>query len=150
MKLPGWLLSLVMRALDWLDTVNLKPRFMIESDPLYTSLFVSNLGSIGLDRCTHHLYEVGTGSLFAALGAPRREATQGRDGLASVRDVLEVRWSLDERVSDGFYAGASLAFARRMFEDPEKHLGPAEEVAAGGATVGSVTARRDRASRGQG
>jgi hypothetical protein len=133
MKLPGFLLSFVMGALRWLDRYNLMPRFMIESDPLYTSLFVANLGSIGLDRTFHHLYEAGTASLFAVLGTPRREATTGRDGLTKLRDVLEVRWSLDERVSDGFYAGASLAWAKRIFEDPERHLGPAEEVAAGGA-----------------
>lgn len=123
MALPGWLLGGLMRVLRWLDTINLKPRFMIESDPLYTSLFVANLGSVGLDRVFHHLYEEGTGSVFGALGIPRKATSLDRHGRVENRDELEVRWTLDERVADAFYCAASLKFARRIIEDPARHFG---------------------------
>jgi hypothetical protein len=35
-----------------------------------------------------------------------------------------VRWTLDERVNDGFYAGRSLRIAQEVIEDPERLLGP--------------------------
>ena len=122
MALPGWLLSLVMRTLRWLDSINLKPAFMIESDPLYTSLFVANLGSVGLDRTYHHLYEEGTGSVFGALGVPRKEFVLDRHGKPQARELLDSRWTLDERVADGFYCSASLKFARRIVENPAEHI----------------------------
>lgn len=137
MALPGWLLSGLMRLLRWLDTLNLKPRFMIESDPLYTSMFAANLGSVGLDRTYHHLYEEGTASLFAVLGSPRRETTFDRKNQPVSRDILEARWTLDERVADGFYCAASLKIARRIMEDPVAHIGLAR-AAAGAPETGAL------------
>lgn len=121
MKLPGPLLAFVMRALQWLDRVNLMPGWMIASDPLYTSIFLANLGSVGLDRTSHHLYEYGTAAMFGSLGTPRKQLLPDRTGNPVARDVLEVRWSLDERVNDGLYAARTLALLRKIFEDPEAH-----------------------------
>lgn len=122
LRLPGWLLRVAMAALRWLDRVNLMPGIMIENDPLYTSLFVANLGSVGLDRCAHHLYEYGTAAMFAVLGAPRKQLALGRDGKPESRDVLEVRWSLDERVNDGLYCARGLAHFKKIFENPDDHV----------------------------
>ncbi len=120
-KFPGWALRGVMKLAGWLDAFNLMPAFMIDPDPMYTSLFVANLGSVGLDRTFHHLYEYGTAGMFAVLGTARKQATPARDGTTSMTDVIEVRWTLDERVNDGLYAGRSLALMRGLFEDPEKY-----------------------------
>lgn len=128
--LPVSVLSVVMALLRWLDRINLMPRFMIESDPLYTSLFVTNLGSVGLDRTYHHLYETGTAGLFAVMGTPRKSAVTGRDGREQVRDILEVRWTLDERVNDGFYCASGLKWFKRLIEDPAKYVGQPAALAA--------------------
>lgn len=146
MALPGWLLSGLMRLLRWLDGVNLKPRFMIESDPLYSSLFAANLGSVGLDRTYHHLYEEGTASLFAVLGTPRREAGVDRRRQPIQRDVLETRWTLDERVADGFYCAVSLKLFRRIMEDPEAYIGLPEAAAAAMPKVPTPAALAEPAS----
>jgi hypothetical protein len=128
--IPVPLLSFVMGLLRWLDRINLMPAFMIESDPLYTSLFVTNLGSVGLDRTYHHLYETGTAGLFAVMGAPKKLAVVGRDGRETIRDTLEVRWTLDERVNDGFYCASGLKWFKRLIEDPAKYVGNPEALAA--------------------
>lgn len=122
MMLPGPLLSFVMGFLRWLDRVNLMPGFMIESDPLYTSIFLGNLGSVGLDRTYHHLYEHGTAAMFGCLGMPKKQLVPDRAGNPVVKDVLEVRWSLDERVNDGLYCSRTLAMLRRIFEDPAAYI----------------------------
>lgn len=120
MKLPGWLLSFIMGALRRLDRWNLMPGFMIDNDPLYTSMFIANLGSVGLDRTYHHLYEVGTAAMFGVLGVPRKQLMPGRDGQPVVKDVLEVRWSLDERVNDGLYCARGLGHMKKIFENPDE------------------------------
>jgi hypothetical protein len=129
--LPGLLLRMVLWILRRLDRLNLMPRSMIDSDPMYASLFVANLGSVGLDNTFHHLYEYGTISVFAALGTQKKGLVVGRNGVAEVRDVLQARWTLDERVIDGFYAGEALRYFQKVIEDPERYLGKPEAVAAG-------------------
>jgi hypothetical protein len=135
MMLPGPVLAAVMAVLRWLDRVNLMPGFMIENDPLYTSLFVSNLGSVGLDRVYHHLYESGTAAMFASLGAPRKQLMPDRAGNPVTKDILEVRWTLDERVNDGLYCARGLAQLKKMFEDPAPWV-----EAAGAAALASEPA----------
>ena len=67
-KLPRSVLSLVVAGFKLLDYFGLAPRSMIELDPLYTSVYLANLGSVGMDAPFHHLYEWGNASIFAAIG----------------------------------------------------------------------------------
>jgi hypothetical protein len=126
LALPGWLLSLVMSGLRWLDRLNLMPAGMIKADPMYATAFLANLGSIGIDRTYHHLYEYGTISLFACLGKIRKQVLVENDQPV-VRDTVSVNWSFDERINDGFYTVASMRLCGEVIEDPEKFLG--EELA---------------------
>jgi hypothetical protein len=131
LRLPGWLLAVAVWGLKLLDRLNLMPASMIRNDPMYASCFVANLGSIGLDHTYHHLYEWGTVGLFAAVGAPAKRVVPGPDDQPVVREVMEVRWSLDERIADGFYAARSLRNFRRIVENPEAFIGsPAEGASA--------------------
>ena len=80
---------------------------------------IANLGSLGLDRAYHHLYEHGTVSLFCVIGTlePRVLVV---DGAAAVRPTLRLRFSLDERICDGYYAAQSLELLRKDLEDPSR------------------------------
>ena len=118
LALPGAVTRWVVRLLRWLDAHNLLPAAMIESDPLYASMFVANLGSVGLSRTFHHLYEWGTISVFAAMGRAESVTVLAEDGSVTQREQLEIRWTLDERVADGFYAARSLGVVRRDMEAP--------------------------------
>jgi hypothetical protein len=129
--LPGLILRFVLWCLRGLDRLNLMPRSMIDSDPMYASLFVANLGSVGLDNTFHHLYEYGTVSIFAVMGTQKKAIAVGRDGNPEVREVLQIRWTLDERIIDGMYAGESMNLVKKVMEDPERYLGTPEAVAAG-------------------
>jgi hypothetical protein len=129
--LPGFLLRLVLWFLRSLDRLNLLPRKMIDSDPLYASLLVANLGSVGLDNTFHHLYEYGTISIFAVLGTQKKALALARDGKPETREVLQVRWTLDERIIDGYYAGESMKLVQKVMEDPERYLGAPADAAAG-------------------
>lgn len=103
--LPLFLRSGLYAIFRALDARGLAPRALIDGDPLYTSMFVANLGSLNLDACYHHLYEHGTASIFCVIG-------RARDGRATLR------FTLDERVADGLYAQRSLELLRGWIEDP--------------------------------
>ncbi len=50
-----------------------------------------------------------------------------------MKDTVEIRWSFDEHINDGFYCASSLALAKEVVEDPESVLGPPVDAARGGA-----------------
>ncbi|HEU4386055.1 MAG TPA: hypothetical protein VFR85_21400 [Anaeromyxobacteraceae bacterium] len=124
-SLPGVVVSWLLALVRLLDRFNLYPGFMIRDDPMYASLFLANLGSVGLSDTWHHLYEYGTVSIFGVFGPVERLPFVEGDGVA-IRDGVRVRFTFDERINDGFYCATSLAIAQQILEDPARHLGPPE------------------------
>ena len=128
LALPGSLLKAVMAGLRGLDQLNLLPAAMMAHDPMYASAFLANLGSLGLDNTFHHLYEYGTVSVFGAIGTAKKSVVVGLDGKPAVRDTTQVRWTLDERINDGFYCATALKIVQRTVEDPERFFGVPQEA----------------------
>jgi hypothetical protein len=129
MRLPGPVVRLLVDLARWLDHWHLFPGFMTRHDPMYSSLFLANLGSVGVSHAWHHLFEYGTCSIFGAVSAVHRVPWADRDGVASV-EALDVRWTFDERIDDAFSASRALAIVQQVVEDPARHLGdPAGEPA---------------------
>jgi hypothetical protein len=124
-RLPHLLIRLAVGLARLLDRWNLLPGFMIRNDPMYASLFLANLGSVGLSDTFHHLYEYGTVSIFGVMSAPRLTVRADRGG-TTVYEGLQMRWTLDERINDGYYCAASLRIAQQILEDPERFLGSPE------------------------
>jgi len=93
------------------DRWGLLPRGMIEADPLFSSLFLANLGSIDYPAGYHHLWEYGTVSIFGVMG--RIEPGDGG------RRKMDLCWSYDERIEDGLYSYHSLEMIRESLEAPE-------------------------------
>ncbi|MGC2695452.1 MAG: hypothetical protein WA738_06645 [Candidatus Angelobacter sp.] len=120
--LPTPILRAVIAAVRGLDRWNLLPKALIEPDPLYSSMFLANLGSIHIDNAFHHLYEYGTCSLFGVVGGARKALVPGRSGQPEVCEVLQAQWSFDERINDGFYCVQSLELLRRVLEDPQRYV----------------------------
>ncbi len=127
MRLPGPVVRLLVDLARWLDHWNLFPRFMTEHDPMYSSLFLANLGSVGVSHAWHHLFEYGNCSIFGAVSAVHRHPFAERDGVVSV-EALDVRWTFDERIDDALSASRGLAIVQQVVEDPARWLGdPAGE-----------------------
>jgi len=121
MRLPGVFTWALIKAADVLDALGLLPRFMIEPDPLYGSMFVANLGSVNLEGGFHHLWERGTCSTFCVMGNIR----PGPDGRRSVT----LYYTYDERIEDGFYAAISINGTRLRLQSPELLLASTRELA---------------------
>lgn len=100
---PAPIVGVLVGLLRALDRYGLLPRFMIDGDPLYASVFVANLGSIGMDAPFHHLYEWGNIPLFCAIG----RASDGK---------LPLRFTFDERIEDGLYCLKAIERLREIVE----------------------------------
>ncbi len=110
-RMPPWATLLAVKFLKLVNRIGALPKGMIDSDPLYTSLFVANLGSVGLDAVYHHLWEYGTCSMFAVIGRLK----QRHDGVT----VFEVQYTYDERMEDGLYGGLAMSNIKKLVESPE-------------------------------
>ncbi len=117
LRLPGFLLALLIGLMKRLYAWGLAPRSLVDTDPMYTSAFLANLGSIKIDAAYHHLYEHGNCPLFVTIGKIT-EAPVVVDGALVVRPVVTLRFSFDERVEDGLYAAKSLQLLAERVEDP--------------------------------
>jgi hypothetical protein len=122
-RMPNWMLRLAIRGARILDRFNLLPQSLIDPDPMYTSIFAANLGSVGIDNTFHHLYEHGTASLFLVLGPPRKQVVVGEDGQPAVAEMVQMRAAFDERVNDGHYCAASMRITQEVIERPDEIIG---------------------------
>jgi hypothetical protein len=111
LKLPPPAVYGFVKLAGFLDRHNLLPKQVIGHDPLYCSMFIANLGSVGLDAIYHHHYEWGNCPIFAALGRVREVEKNGE-----VRKVVTVRYNFDERIEDGLYCARALDHLRGIVE----------------------------------
>ena len=123
LRLPSPVLAATVGLLKRLDAVGLAPRALLESDPMYASAFVANLGSLKIDAAYHHLYEHGNCPLFVAVGQVTKTPWVGNDGVVSARPTVMLRYTYDERIEDGHYCAHALDLLRRRVEDPAMWIG---------------------------
>lgn len=112
LKLPGLLLTLVFAADKLLDRCGLLPAAVIESDPLFASAFVANLGSLKIGAPYHHLYERGTISLFVVLGEYKKADA------AHERSYVDLAFTIDSRIAGGYAIAQALHTIKELVEDP--------------------------------
>ena len=118
-KIPRLLLMFAIRVIRWLDFWGLVPRALTDGDPNYTTVLLSNLGSIKCPAVYHHLNNYGTNSIMVTIGTLHKEELIMEDGTKQVRDVVDFCATLDERIADGFYFARSLKLIRYIFTHPE-------------------------------
>lgn len=120
LKLPPFLLTTVFYVEKFLNNWGLLPAGLIKTDPLFSSVFVANLGSLDLQTVFHPLYERGTISLFVVLGKYREEVPLwNMDGQLTYKSMVNVTISIDSRIADGFSISRSLQTLRTLLENPE-------------------------------
>jgi len=126
--LPDFLLRSVIFFVKQLDKIGLMPKVFFEASPFHTSLFLTNLGSIGIESIYHHLYEVGTCSIFAAIGRKNKKNILNKDGSIMPTKSMLLKFVLDERICDGFYYASSMRMLEKILSDPSVLLLPPEQV----------------------
>lgn len=126
-KLPRLLLMLSVRVVRWLDFWGKVPRAITDGDTNYTTVLLSNLGSIKCPSVYHHLNNYGTNSIMITIGALHKAPAVMPDGSIAVRDLVDIGATLDERIGDGFYFARSLKLIQYICAHPELLDRPLEE-----------------------
>lgn len=117
-KMPRWVLRIFVRLLNFLEFHGWLPSAFLEVDPYHASVFLSNLGSIKMNANYHHLANWGTNSFFIVIGEKHKEAVVNADGSTSIKDVLELGITIDERIADGVYFAKSVRLLRELVKNP--------------------------------
>jgi hypothetical protein len=120
--LPRPAMNGMVHFVNLLDYFNLLPGWFIEGDGMYTSIFIANLGSVGMAPGYHHLYEWGNCPLFMMVGKVE-ERPVVRNGEIVVQKTMHIRWSYDERIDDGLSARFGIDSVKRALEHPFEYLG---------------------------
>ncbi len=115
-KLVKFLLSMpllpdiVVGAAKLLDKYGLLPSYIHQASPFHTSLFISNMASIGMNYIYHHIYNFGTTSIFFGMGKTEQKIHANSDGTCRHKRVMPVGAVIDERICSG--ANYSRAFSQ--------------------------------------
>ena len=118
-KLPRFLLELIFAVVRRLEYHGIVPAALTAGDPNYSTVLLSNLGSIGSGAPYHHLSNYGTNSLMVTIGTMHPEKRLLADGTEAVRQMLDMTFNIDERIADGFYFAKSLRLTRFLLEHPQ-------------------------------
>lgn len=118
-RYPRWSKRLIYRILTWMDFNGIMPKALIETLPFYSTVFISHLGTLGGDAAFHHLYEFGTNSIFMTIGRPYEQPYHDEEGGVSWRKVVDIAFTIDERICDGFYLVKTLRVFQQLLDRPE-------------------------------
>ena len=118
-KIPRLLLMFVIKIIRCLDFWGVNPKALTDGDTNYSTVLLTNLGSIKGPAVYHHLNDYGTNSIVVAIGTLHKEEMVMPDGHKEIRDVVDIGCTLDERIADGFYFVRSLKLVKHIFAHPE-------------------------------
>lgn len=117
--LPRFVYSAVVNFVTWLDFHGKMPKAINRVSPFHTSIFLTNMGSIGEEAIYHHIYNWGTTSVFFAMGRKKKINVLNSDGTITEKKIMKTRFTADERIADGLYLASFLKYMRHLFLNPE-------------------------------
>lgn len=117
-KMPRFLSKVIIKFVCFLDRHGWVPQSLIETDPYYSSVVLTNLGSIKLHAGYHHLTNWGTNSVFVVVGERKKRPFTAEDGTVEMRDSLDLGLTVDERIADGYYFSGTVRLLKTLLENP--------------------------------
>ena len=118
-KIPRCISKAALKFLCVLDRHGKVPASVIKSDPFYSSVVLSNLGSIKLCSGYHHLTNWGTTSIFVVVGERKKRPFYDESGNPEMRDSIDLGLTVDERIADGYYFSKTVRLLKKLLENPE-------------------------------
>ncbi len=118
-RMPRFLGKAIVKFICFLDRHGWVPSSLIATDPYYSSVVLTNLGSIKLHSGYHHLTNWGTNSLFVAIGERKVRPFYDEEGRVTMKDSVDIGLTIDERIADGYYYSKTLKLFRKLLEEPE-------------------------------
>ena len=116
--IPTGLIRVAVKFLKFLDRHGLLPKAIIKASPFHTSVFLTNVGSLGIDTIYHHLYNFGTTSMFFSMGKKKKSFIYEDEEIKEEK-CTTLAFVGDERICDGFYYANSFKSLFRYLKKPE-------------------------------
>ena len=126
-SLPGFLVQAVGGIARFLDRHGWMPQSVIAGDPYYSSVVLTNLGSIKLHAGYHHLTNWGTTSVFCAIGEIKKRPFFNDDGTLEMKPSIDLGLTIDERIADGYYYAKTVRLLKTLLENPQLLDKPLQE-----------------------
>lgn len=118
-KLPNIFRIPIMGIFKWCDKKGILPDSLIKDNLYYSSIIVSNLGSIKCGAIYHNITNFGTASGLATIGEIKDEEIINEKGKEEIRKLCEFGINLDERIADGYYFAKSVKLLQYLLDNPE-------------------------------
>ncbi len=118
-KLPRFISKAAVRFVCMLDRHGMVPPSLVSSDPYYSSVILTNLGSIKLHSGYHHLTNWGTTSVFVIVGEKKLRPYYDEFGNVTMKDSIDLGLTVDERIADGYYFSKTIRLLKKLLEEPE-------------------------------
>ena len=125
-RMPRFLSKFIVWIITRLDIHGWVPASLIETDPYYCTVVLTNLGSIKLHAGYHHLTNWGTNSVFVVVGEKKKRPFFDEEGHCEMRDSIDLGLTVDERIADGYYFSKTIRLMKKLLEDPELLDAPLE------------------------
>ena len=118
-KLPRPIFKMVAWGFRTMEYFGIYPESMAKDDPCYSSVYLTNLGSIKMCADYHHLFDWGTNSFFVVINEKKLRPIFNEDGTYQMHNTLKLGFTIDERIADGYYFAKSIRLMRHLFAHPE-------------------------------
>lgn len=118
-KLPNLLRVPIVGLFKWCDKKGILPTFLVKDNLYYSSMIVSNLGSIKCGAIFHNITDFGSCSSLATMGEIKPEEVINENGDKEIRMICEFGINLDERIADGYYFAKCVQMLQYIFDHPE-------------------------------
>jgi hypothetical protein len=128
MLCPGLLVKFLVWFLRSLDYFGIMPKVINRVSPFHTSVFITDLGSLGIQPIYHHLYDFGTTSVFIAFGTKLKEKQIDANNNFVEKRFVQLRAVTDERIVDGHYYASAFKLFKYFIQHPEKLEHPPEHI----------------------
>lgn len=125
-KIPNFLRVPLIGLLKWTDKKGLLPSSLAKDNLYYSTMIVSNLGSIKCGAILHNLNDFGNVSSLLTMGEIKDEEVI-IDGKKQIKKLCEWGMNFDERIADGYYFAKSAKVLQYLLSNPELLERPASE-----------------------
>lgn len=127
-RMPKLILRWFVAFMQFLDFFGKLPKAIEAASPFHSSIYVSNLGSLGIPPIYHHLYNFGNTPVFITFGAKRRELCLNPEGGVYHKTMVDYTVVTDERITDGHYLATAFKGMEKLLHNPQKLDVPPETV----------------------
>lgn len=128
MLCPRVMINLLIGWVRLLDYYGLMPKVINRVSPFHTSVFITDVGSLGIQPVYHHIYNFGTTSIFISFGKKQKGKYINDNNEIADKRYIDFKVVVDERIVDGYYYASAFKLFKKLVQNPERLEIPPEMV----------------------